>query len=57
MLERQERGDHEGGEAGLAVQDKPVDIGGYNQPDDQKASTALRPSQTFTLLDEYRHIR
>jgi hypothetical protein len=29
----------------LAVQGKPVDIGGYYQPDDAKASTALRPSK------------
>jgi len=31
----------------LAVQSKPVDIGGYYQPDDAKASAALRPSATF----------
>ena len=31
----------------LAVQGKPVDIGGYYQPDDNLASTALRPSATF----------
>jgi isocitrate dehydrogenase len=31
----------------LAVQGKPVDIGGYYQPDDQKASIALRPSATL----------
>jgi isocitrate dehydrogenase len=31
----------------LAVQGKPVDIGGYYRPDDAKASAALRPSQTF----------
>ena len=28
----------------LAVQGKPVDIGGYYQPDDAKARAALRPS-------------
>ena len=27
--------------------DKPADIGGYYQPDDAKASTALRPSKTL----------
>jgi isocitrate dehydrogenase len=31
----------------LAVQGKPVDIGGYYQPDDAKTSTAMRPSGTF----------
>ncbi|MFD0895793.1 NADP-dependent isocitrate dehydrogenase [Luteolibacter ambystomatis] len=31
----------------IAVQGKPVDIGGYYQPDDAKASAALRPSSTF----------
>ena len=31
----------------LAVQGKPADVGGYYQPDDQKASAALRPSATF----------
>ena len=30
-----------------AVQGKPVDIGGYYQPDDAKAAAALRPSKTF----------
>jgi isocitrate dehydrogenase len=30
-----------------AVQGKPADIGGYYQPDDSKASAALRPSQTL----------
>jgi isocitrate dehydrogenase len=33
-----------------AVQGKPVDIGGYYQPDDAKASTALRPSETFNRV-------
>lgn len=50
MPERQERGDPEGGEAGLAVQGKPVDIGGYYQPDDKLASAALRPTGTFNGL-------
>ena len=31
----------------LAVQGKPVDIGGYYQPDDNLASAALRPSATL----------
>ncbi|MBX3735317.1 MAG: NADP-dependent isocitrate dehydrogenase [Candidatus Didemnitutus sp.] len=31
----------------VAVQGKPADIGGYYQPDDAKASAALRPSKTF----------
>jgi isocitrate dehydrogenase len=34
----------------LSVQGKPVDIGGYYQPDDKKASTALRPSGTFNQI-------
>jgi isocitrate dehydrogenase len=31
----------------IAVQGKPADIGGYYQPDDKKASAALRPSKTL----------
>jgi isocitrate dehydrogenase len=31
----------------LAVQGKPVDIGGYYHPDDAKVSTEMRPSATF----------
>ena len=31
----------------LSVQGKPVDIGGYYQPNDAKASAALRPSPTL----------
>ena len=31
----------------LAVQGKPIDIGGYYQPDDRLASAAMRPSATF----------
>jgi isocitrate dehydrogenase len=31
----------------LAVQGKPVDIGGYFLPDDAKANAALRPSETL----------
>ncbi|GAA5125509.1 NADP-dependent isocitrate dehydrogenase [Luteolibacter yonseiensis] len=34
----------------LAVQGKPVDIGGYFQPDDEKANAALRPSETFNHI-------
>ncbi len=31
----------------ISVQGKPVDIGGYYQPDDQKSSAALRPCKLF----------
>ena len=31
----------------IAVQGKPVDLGGYYQPDDTKAAAAMRPSKTF----------
>jgi isocitrate dehydrogenase len=34
----------------LAVQGKPVDIGGYYQPDDAKATAALRPSKTLNEI-------
>jgi len=34
----------------LVVQGKPADIGGYYQPDDAKASAALRPSKTFNSI-------
>jgi len=34
----------------LAVQGKPVDIGGYYQPDEEKASKALRPSHTLNAI-------
>jgi isocitrate dehydrogenase len=34
----------------LAVQGKPVDIGGYYRPDDQLADQALRPSKTFNEI-------
>jgi isocitrate dehydrogenase len=33
-----------------SAQGKPVDIGGYYQPDDQKASAALRPSATLNRI-------
>jgi isocitrate dehydrogenase len=31
----------------LAVQGKPTDVGGYYQPDDERASAVMRPSATF----------
>jgi isocitrate dehydrogenase len=34
----------------LAVQGKPVDVGGYYQPDDEKARAALRPSATLNAI-------
>jgi isocitrate dehydrogenase len=34
----------------LAVQGKPVDIGGYYHPDDAMASAAMRPSPTFNAI-------
>jgi len=34
----------------ISVQGKPVDIGGYYQPDDMKAAVALRPSGTFNQI-------
>jgi isocitrate dehydrogenase len=34
----------------LAVQKHPVDLGGYYQPDEQKASAALRPSKTLNEI-------
>jgi isocitrate dehydrogenase len=34
----------------IAVQGQPTDIGGYYQPDDAKASAALRPSPTFNEI-------
>lgn len=34
----------------LAVQGRPVDLGGYYQPDDRKAASALRPSSTFNRI-------
>jgi isocitrate dehydrogenase len=34
----------------LAVQGNPVDIGGYYFPDPEKASEAMRPSQTFNSI-------
>ena len=38
----------------LAVQGKPVDIGGYYAPNETKATAALRPSATLNgLLDNF----
>ena len=34
----------------ITVQGKPTDIGGYYQPDDAKASAALRPSKTLNSI-------
>ena len=34
----------------MAVQGRPVDLGGYYRPDDAKASAALRPSATFNRI-------
>ena len=34
----------------IAVQGKPVDIGGYYRPEAARASAALRPSQTFNSI-------
>ncbi len=34
----------------MAVQGKPVDIGGYYRADDKLASIAMRPSQTFNEI-------
>jgi isocitrate dehydrogenase len=34
----------------IAVQGKPVDIGGYYKPDEAKAAAALRPSATFNEI-------
>jgi len=35
-----------------AIQGKPVDLGGYYQPDDAKATAALRPSATLNQILE-----
>ncbi len=34
----------------IAVQGKPVDVGGYYKPDDKLATAALRPSRTFNEI-------
>jgi isocitrate dehydrogenase len=36
----------------MAVQGKPIDIGGYYRPDEAKAQVALRPSPTFNAILE-----
>ncbi|MCX7735399.1 MAG: NADP-dependent isocitrate dehydrogenase [Candidatus Kapabacteria bacterium] len=36
----------------LAAQGRPVDIGGYYRPDDEKASKEMRPSQTLNKILE-----
>ena len=33
-----------------AAQGSPVDIGGYYDPDDEKASAAMRPSETLNAI-------
>ena len=39
----------------IGVQGDPVDLGGYYQPDDAKATAAMRPSETFNaVIDELR---
>ena len=34
----------------IGVQGRPVDIGGYYQPDDAKADAAMRPSATMNAI-------
>jgi isocitrate dehydrogenase len=34
----------------IDVQGKPIDVGGYYQPDPAKASAALRPSKTLNAI-------
>jgi isocitrate dehydrogenase len=34
----------------MAVEGKPADIGGYYRPDDEKASKAMRPSETLNKI-------
>ena len=37
----------------IAIQGKPVDLGGYYVPDDKKATEVMRPSSTFNkIIDE-----
>ena len=37
----------------MEVQCRPIDIGGYYRPDDEKAMAAMRPSQTFNdIIDQ-----
>ena len=39
-----------GSKLSAKTEGKPADIGGYYQPDDQKASAALRPSATLNQI-------
>jgi|GEM_PF-6818594 len=41
---------HVSSEASAKEEGKPADIGGYYQPDNAKASAALRPSTTFNTI-------
>jgi len=34
----------------LQIQGSPVDVGGYYQPDDEKAGSKMRPSTTFNNI-------
>jgi isocitrate dehydrogenase len=34
----------------LGAQGKPVDMGGYYHPNDEKTTKAMRPSQTFNAI-------
>lgn len=34
----------------ITIQGKPVDIGGYYRPDDEKTENAMRPSGTFNMI-------
>ena len=37
----------------MEVQCRPVDVGGYYRPDDEKVTTAMRPSQIFNdIIDQ-----
>ena len=36
----------------IDCQGKPMDIGGYYQPDPTRAGTAMRPSETFNAILE-----
>ena len=37
----------------MEVQCSPVDVGGYYRPDDEKVTTAMRPSQIFNdIIDQ-----
>ncbi len=34
----------------IAAQGKPVDMGGYYRPDDEKTAAAMRPSATLNAI-------